>query len=159
MDPTTPSDGRPVTALARISSLFGAVTSAMQPARMPLALLAALFIAALTPIVDLAGGVSFGERGFAGSPVSPSQEELLYQRARNEAARIATLEISQLERERTEARAESEEVFGLTPRLSLAELRSAVRDATRVRIEERAASNEGISDAEERDLRRRAAAA
>ena len=159
MDPTTPSDGRPVTGLARISSLFGAVTSAMQPARMPLALLAALFIAALTPIVDLAGGVSFGERGFAGSPVSPSQEELLYQRARNEASRIATLEISQLERERSEARIEAEETSGLTPRLSLAALRSAVRDATRIRIEERAASNEGISEAEERDLRRRAAAA
>ncbi len=160
MDPTTSNDGRPVTGLARILSLFGAVTSAMQPARMPLALLAALFIAALTPIVDLAGGVSFGERGFAGSPVSPSQEELLYQRARNEAARIATLEISRLEREGADDSDDPEsDGASLAPRLSLAELRGAVRDATRVRIEERAASNEGISQAEERDLRRRAAAA
>ena len=47
-----------------VSYLFSAVTSAMQPARLPIALLAVFLIAGLAPLVDLAGGKSFGPRGF-----------------------------------------------------------------------------------------------
>ena len=143
---------RSSSALARIPSLFGAVTSALQPARMPIALLGVLLLSALVSVVDLAGGVHFGDRGFSGSPVSESQRELAYQRARNEAARVAGLEISRLE-------AEGRDDDGGVPRLGLGTLRDAVREAARVRIDERRDSEAGLGEAEERDIRRRAAAA
>jgi hypothetical protein len=73
----------------RVASLFSAVTSAMQPARFPLALLAVLFISALAPLVDLAGGSNFGPRGFSAGALTESEQALDEQRARSAARRFA----------------------------------------------------------------------
>ena len=149
MDPNQASNG----AGTRLASLFSAVTSAMQPARLPIALLAVLFLSAMVPVIDRAGGKNFGGRGFAASALSESEDELAYQRARSAVSRVASLELQALEQD---GRAEDGEPVP-PRRLSLGELRGVVRDATRNRIDERRASEGGLDDFEERRLRERAA--
>ena len=106
----------------RVASLFSAVTSAMQPARFPLALLAVLFISALAPLVDLAGGSKFGPRGFSAGALTESEQALDEQRARSAARRFAGPEVAELE----SIPAGSE---GLAPEPSLSQLAGAVRQA------------------------------
>ncbi|MCE2882556.1 MAG: hypothetical protein LW636_09390 [Planctomycetaceae bacterium] len=98
---------------ARLLGLFGAVTSAMQPARFPAALLGVLFIVAIVPLVDLAAGKSYGPRGFAGATMGESEREIAYERARSATRRIA-----------------GDDLAALEERPSLGELASAVRSAT-----------------------------
>ncbi|MFM7051651.1 MAG: hypothetical protein ACKOYN_05905 [Planctomycetota bacterium] len=117
---------------ARLLGLFSAVTSAMQPARLPAALLAVLFVSALVPVVDLAGGKSYGARGFAGASMGESEREIAYERARSAAVRVA-----------------GDAASALGERPSLGELASAVRAAT-----QRATADASPDD--ERRLRQRA---
>jgi hypothetical protein len=143
---------RPADARA-VRSLFGAVTSAMQPARIPLALLAALFLSAFTPLVDLAGQHSFGERGLSSTPLAASERDFSYQRARAAVSRVASTELAA----REEALKGEDGVP--TEELSLSTLRSIVREGTSNRIEERRASDGGLDESEEARLRDRAVAA
>lgn len=134
-----------------LSFMFSAITSAMQPARLPIALLAVLLVSALVPIIDLAGGKYFGPRGFASGPMSDTEIELSYQRARSAANRIASDEIDRLEEE---ARASS---AGPAHRISRGQLSAAVREATARKIEERLANGIDSGDTEIEKLRQRAA--
>lgn len=134
-----------------VSYLFSAVTSAMQPARLPIALLAVFLIAGLAPLVDLAGGRNFGPRGFGAGALSDTEIELGYQRARSAANRIAGDDIDRLE---SEVRGE-----GGARRLSRSELAAAVRDATSRKIEERIANGTPSDDQEIERMRQRAAEA
>lgn len=134
-----------------LSFMFSAITSAMQPARLPIALLTVLLVSALVPIVDLAGGKQFGPRGFASGPMSDTEVELSYQRARSAANRLAGDEIDRLEEE---ARASS---AGPAHRISRGQLAAAVREATARKIEERLANGVGSGDPEIEKLRQRAA--
>lgn len=138
---------------SRLASLFSAVTSAMQPARLPLALLCVLLLAALTPVVDLAAGKGYGARGFAGGAMTESERELAYQRARSAASRIATVEVQSLEQDGRDAG----EDLAPPRRLSLGELEGAVRTALSARLAERAESEAGLDATEARRLRQRAA--
>lgn len=136
-----------------LSYLFSAVTSAMQPARIPIALLAVLLVAGLAPLVDLAGAKHFGPRGFTAGPLSETEIELGYQRARSAANRVASEDIERLE---AEARGD-----GSSPsrRISRGELSSAVRDATSRKIEERLANGAAADDQEIERMRQRSAEA
>lgn len=138
---------------SRLASLFSAVTSAMQPARLPLALLCVLLVAALTPVVDLAAGKGYGARGYSGGAMTESERELSYQRARSAASRLATVEVQSLE--------QGDRVEGaeLAPprRLSLGELEGAVRASLAARLAERADSEAGLDATEARRIRQRAA--
>lgn len=136
-----------------MSTMFSAVTSAMQPARLPIALLAVLLVSGLAPLVDLAGGVAFGPRGFNGAPLSDTEIELGYQRARSAASRVASDEIEALE---SDARGEQ---GGAARRVSRGELASAVRTATEARITERIDNGAAGDDPELMRLRQRAAEA
>lgn len=138
---------------ACVSSMFSAVTSAMQPARLPIALLAVLLVSGLAPLVDLAGGVAFGPRGFGGAPLSDTEIELGYQRARSAASRVASDQIDALE---SEARGEQ---GGGARRVTRAELASAVRSATEARITERIDNGAASDDPELARVRQRAAEA
>ncbi|MDI9402751.1 MAG: hypothetical protein QM516_02660 [Limnohabitans sp.] len=154
MDRSTDTSDRFRAADARaVRSLFGAITSAMQPARMPLALLAALFLSAFTPLVDLAGQHHFGERGLSSTPLAASERDFAYQRARAAVSRVASTELA--------AREDALKGEDGVPveELSLSALRSIVREGTQNRIEERRASEGGLDEAEERRLRDRAVAA
>lgn len=138
---------------ARLGSLFSAFTSALQPARFPLALLLALLIGALAPVVDLAGGQSFGSRGFAAEPLDDIERELLLQRGRNAAERFASAEVAELERAAREGLAEGAAI----PRLSFAALEGAVRDALATRLSDvRTARGDSALDAEGRRMQREA---
>ena len=138
----------PMAPAQRVASLFSAVTSAMQPARFPLALLAVLFISALAPLVDLAGGSNFGPRGFSAGALTESEQALDEQRARSAARRFAGLEVAELE-----AMPEGSEA--LAPEPSLSQLAGAVRQATARRIGEIEAATEGSpSDFRESEVRR-----
>lgn len=137
---------------ARFASLFSAVTSAMQPARLPLALLAVLALAALAPLVDLAAGKSYGPRGFSGGAMTESEREVAYQRARSSASRVALAEVQALEQDGRDG-----EELAPPRRLSLSELEGAVRAAHAARLAERADSEAGLAADEERRLRERAA--
>ncbi len=156
-------DSTPMTPAAdsRLTALFSAVTSAMQPARFPLALLAVLAISALTPVIDLAAGEYYGSRGFSGSPMRESEREIAYQRARSATARIAEFELRQLEGGGEAADAADEPVAAR--RASLADMRGAIRAATANLLAERHASESGLDDEldelEESRIRDRAAAA
>lgn len=136
-----------------VRALFPGVTSAMQPARLPLALLAVLFVSAFAPIVDLAAGVRLGPRGFSGGALSASELDLAYERARSAASRVAGAEVAALER------TASEDGGALAPprRPSLSELAAAVREGTSTRIAERSASAGGFDADAERFMRSRAA--
>ena len=136
-----------------VAYLFSAVTSAMQPARLPIALLAVLLISALAPVVDLAGARSYGPRGFASGALSETEIELGYQRARSAANRVASDELEKLE---ADARGDGQSA---ARRLSRAELAVAVRDATARRIEDRVANGTPADDQEIARLRQRAAEA
>lgn len=96
----------------------------MQPARFPLALFTALLIAALVPVVDLAGGSRFGPRGFAGGALSDFDRELDFQSARSAVASFAGPELAELEAE------------GGERTVSLSQLAGAVRDGAARRIRE-----------------------
>ena len=74
--------------------MFSAITSAMQPARLPIALLAVLLIAGLAPLIDLGAGKYYGPRGFNASPLSATEIELGTQRARSAANRVASEEVA-----------------------------------------------------------------
>ena len=136
---------------ARLGSLFSAFTSAMQPTRFPLALLLALLIGALAPVVDLAGGQTYGSRGFAAEPLDDIERELLLQRGRSAAERFAASEVAELERAARERSPDA------AVRLSSAELEGAVRDALAARLVDiRAARGDSELDAEGRRMQREA---
>ncbi len=129
----------------------------MQPARFPLALLAVLVISAMTPLIDAAAGKSYGSRGFAAAAQGESEREVAYQRARSTTSRIAEYQLRVLEYganvdDPAAAPAPAQ-------RVTLAQMRSAVRDATANLISERRASEAGLDEFEERRLRERAKAA
>ncbi len=138
---------------ACLSFMFSAITSAMQPARLPIALLAVLLVSGLAPLVDRADGQSFGPRGLAAGPLSDSEVELNYQRARSAANRLAGEQVDALE---TAIRAEGSDAGARIPRSALA---AAVREATAGRIAERIANGVPADDPELRRLRQRAAEA
>ena len=153
MDPTPTT----LAADARLPALFSAVTSAMQPARFPLALLAVLVISALAPILDLAAGNHYGARGFAGSALGESEREVAYQRARSATSRIAEFELQRLERGEG---ADSPDADPVPPRrVSLSEMQGAIRGATASIIAERNASEIPLDEVEELRIRERASAA
>lgn len=136
-----------------LAFLFSAITSAMQPARLPIALLAVFIITALAPLVDLAGGRQYGPRGFSSGALSQTELELGEQRARSAANRVAGDEIEALDQA---ARGD-----GASParRLTRGELSSAVREATARDIEERLANGVASDDPELDRMRQRAAEA
>jgi hypothetical protein len=134
---------------ACLSFMFSAITSAMQPARLPIALLAVLLVSGLAPLVDGADGQSFGPRGLAAGPLSDSEVELNYQRARSAANRLAGEQVDALE---TGIRAEGSDAGARIPRSALA---AAVREATAGRIAERIANGAPADDPELRRLRQR----
>lgn len=146
----------PMAPAPRVASLFSAVTSAMQPARFPLALLAVLLISALAPLVDLAGGSKFGPRGFSGGALTESEQALDEQRARSAARRFAGPEVAALE-------AAPEGGDGAAPEPTLAQLAAAVREATARRIAEVETATDGspsdFRDSEVRRIRQSAATA
>lgn len=139
--------------VACLSFMFSAITSSMQPARLPIALLAVLLVSGLAPLVDLADGQSFGPRGLAGGALSESEVELNDQRARSAANRIASDQVDALE---AAARTDG---AGASARLSRADLAAAVREATAARIADRIANGTSADDPELRRLRQRAAEA
>ncbi|MFM2163844.1 MAG: hypothetical protein RL325_281 [Planctomycetota bacterium] len=132
-----------------LAFLFSAVTSAMQPARVPIALLAVLLLAALAPIVDLADGQRFGPRGFASGPLSATEVELGVQRARSAANRIAGDEVDRLDAAARDGGAAA----------TRADYAAAVRDATARRIAERVSNGAASEDPELERIRDRAAEA
>lgn len=77
--------------------LLAGVTSAMQPARLPLALLAVALLAVLVSVVDRADGGRFGARGLAGGELTEFEVRQLRQRARNAVLGIAAAEVAELE--------------------------------------------------------------
>ena len=129
--------------------LFSAVTSAMNPARLPIALLAVLLISALAPIVDLADGQRFGPRGFSAGPLSATEIELGLQRARSAANRIAGAEVDALDALARDGGSAA----------TRADYASAIRDATARRISERIANGASPDDPELERMRSRAAEA
>lgn len=129
--------------------LFSAVTSAMNPARLPLAILAVLLVSALAPIVDLADGQGFGPRGFASGPLSATEVELGLQRARSAANRVATEEVDALDALARDGGAAA----------TRADYAAAVRDGTARRIAERIANGAAPDDPELARIRDRAAEA
>lgn len=133
--------------------MFSAITSAMQPARLPIALLAVLLIAGLAPLIDLGAGKNYGPRGFNSSPLSATEIELGIQRARSAANRVASEEVEQLE---SDARGD-----GSVPGrpVTRGELATAVRSATSKRIADRIANGVSSDDPELLRLRQRAAEA
>ncbi len=137
-----------------LAFMFSAVTSALQPARMPIALLAVLLIAGLAPLVDLASGKSYGPRGLNAAPLSTTELELGLERARAAAARVASEEVSELE---TESRAEAGGTT--TPALSRGDLAACVRAATERKVADRLANGAAKDDPELIRLRQRAAEA
>jgi hypothetical protein len=143
----------PTASTWRLSSLFSAITSAMQPARFPLALLAVLLVAALAPLVDLAAGKSFGSRGFSGNTLGASDLAMDRAQARSAAMRFAALEVAALQSGDNASESDP------TP----AQLIAAVRNGLAWRLEEtRAAAgggDEGWFVSEERRLRQSAASA
>jgi hypothetical protein len=139
-------------AAACLSFLFSGVTSAMQPARAPIALLAVMLIVALAPIVDAVDGQAFGPRGFSSGPMTATEVQLNHQRARNAAARIAQSEVDALE----SAARESDGADAVVSRRALA---SAVRAATEARIADGVARGVAPDDPEFARLRQRAAEA
>ena len=133
--------------------MFSAVTSAMQPARLPIALLAVLLVSGLAPLVDRADGQAFGPRGLAAGPLSPSEVELNEQRARSAANRVASAQVEALEAAMRSAGADA------NARIPRGDLAAAVREATASRIAERIANGTPGDDPEIRRLRQRAAEA
>jgi len=132
-----------------LSFLLSAVTSAMQPARVPIALLAVLLVSALAPIVDLADGQRFGPRGFGTGPLSATELELGLQRARSAANRIAGDEVERLDAAVREGGAAA----------TRSDYAAAVRDATARRIAERISNGAAPDDSELDRMRDRAAEA
>jgi hypothetical protein len=143
----------------RVLTFFSAITSAMQPTRLPLALLAVLLVTALAPVIDLAAGKSFGTRGFTGGVLGETDLEIDRSRARSAAIRFAGLEVAALENPADGAA--SADADRRDP--STRELVGAVREGLVRRIGElRAATDEGDAGwraSEERRLRQAAAQA
>lgn len=138
----------PMAPALRVASLFSAVTSAMQPARFPLAIFAVVLLSALVPLVDLAGGTKFGPRGFSGGALSESEQALDEHRARSASRRFAGPEVAAIEGADAAADAERTEA-------TLAQLAGAVREATARRIGEiEAATADSPSDFRESEIRR-----
>ncbi|MFN9125272.1 MAG: hypothetical protein ACK5WD_05525 [bacterium] len=142
----------PMAPALRVASLFSAVTSAMQPARFPLAIFAVVLLSALVPLVDLAGGTKFGPRGFSGGALTESEQALDEHRARSAARRFAGPELAAIEGAGAGA---GEAVDGERTEASLAQLSSAVREATARRIAEiEDATQDSPSDFRESEIRR-----
>lgn len=138
----------PLAPALRVGSLFSAVTSAMQPARFPLAIFAVILLSALIPLVDLAGGAKFGPRGFSGGALTDSEQALDEHRARSAVRRFAGPELAAIEGvgdtgERTK------------PEASFGQLASIVRDAAARRIGEiELATEDASADFRESEIRR-----
>jgi len=129
--------------------MFSAVTAAMQPARIPIAMLAVLLISAAAPVIDRLDGQRFGPRGFSAGPLSATEVELGLQRARSAANRIAEGEVERLDAIAREGGAPA----------TRADYVAAVRDATALRIAERIANGAATDDPELERIRNRAAEA
>ena len=155
MHSTSASPTNRLTIASCLGRMFSAVTSAMQPARIPLALLAVLLIGALTPVVDLAGGKAYGPRGFASGPLSDTELELAYQRAHSATSRLASDELQALE----ESLRGNDATHSAGRRASLSELAGLVRDATAKKVAEREASGSSNDELELKRLRQRASEA
>jgi hypothetical protein len=69
----------------------------MQPARLPLALLAVALLAALVSVVDRADGGRYGARGLGGGELTEFEVRQLRQRARNAVLGIGAAEVAELE--------------------------------------------------------------
>ncbi len=80
-----------------LSWLLSGITSAMQPARMPLALLAVALLSVVVSIVDTAADARFGARGLAAGALNEFDLRQLGQRARNAALGVAAAEVAELE--------------------------------------------------------------
>jgi len=132
-----------------LNFMFSAVTAAMQPARIPIAMLAVLLISAAAPVIDRLDGQRFGPRGFSAGPLSATEVELGLQRARSAANRIAEGEVERLDAIAREGGAPA----------TRADYVAAVRDATALRIAERIANGAATDDPELERIRNRAAEA
>lgn len=139
-------------AAARLVSLFSAVTSAMQPARLPLCLLAVFLVTAMAPIVDLAAGKFYSARGFAAGAMTDRELEFQRNRARGSAGTVASAQLV----ERESAGQADDDALEPARELSLSQMQSAVREATAARIAEGHASEGGLDEIAEKRIRRTA---